>query len=717
MLTLNYSIKELNRIGSATAIKLRRLGVEIVQDFLFYFPFRYEDFSKILKIKDAKPGMSVNIVGQIELIQNKRSPRRRMFITEALVRDETESIKVIWFNQPFLTRTLKEGDAVSLAGRVEEDFTGAVMMSPVYEKVRNADWRGLSADQRGINAVHTQGLVPIYHLTNDLSQKQIRYLMKQVIHLADRLSDWLPEEVRKNSGLLGLGEAVRKVHFPKSNKDIADARRRLAFDELFLIQMQSQLIKKDLDASRAEPIPFREEETKKLIQSLPFKLTDAQRKAAWGILKDLGKDKPMSRLLEGDVGSGKTIVALIAMFNAALAGKQAVLMVPTEILASQHYESFCRLLKGWGIKIGLVTRGAKKTNHESGIMNQGDEKNRDSEFIIHDSQIIIGTHALIQEKINFKNLVLAIIDEQHRFGVEQRKTLIKKTSPEGDFTPHLLSTTATPIPRSLALALYGDLDLSIINQMPADRKKILTKVVAEENRGKAYDFIREQIMKGRQAFVICPLINISDPLRLSGSEASKLGVKSVKEEFEKLDKAIFPEIKMGMLHGKMKAKEKEETMRDFLENKIKVLVSTSVVEVGVDVPNATIMMIEGADRFGLAQLHQFRGRVGRGEYQSYCFLFSESEAEKTLKRLNALTEHHDGFALAKIDLKFRGPGEVYGTMQKGFPELKIASLFDYVLMKLAKEEAERIVNKDASLDAWPKLKEKLGEWDRQTHLE
>ena len=422
----------------------------------------------------------------------------------------------------------------------------------------------------------------------------------------------------------------------------------------------------------------------------------------------------MSRLLEGDVGSGKTMVAIIAMLNVALNKKQAVLMVPTEILAKQHYETICKFLKDFNLRVGLVTRSQKITNYELQIKNKG-------ENIFFNSDIIIGTHALIQEDarpvksgeanaklfngVKFNNLALAIIDEQHRFGVEQRKNILKKSG--NDLVPHFLSMTATPIPRSLALALYGDLDLSIINQMPKDRKKIITKVVGENQRAKAYEFIKQQIKIGRQVFVICPLIDLSD----------RLGVKSVEEEYKKLDKIIFPDLTIGKLHGRMKAVEKEKIMQEFLENKIKILVSTSVVEVGVDVPNASVMMIEGADRFGLAQLHQFRGRVGRSAEQSYCFLFSDSDNEKTLKRLEALVKYNNGFELAKIDLNFRGPGEVYGVEQKGFPELKIASLFDYGLMKQAREQAIKLLNLDENLNNWPALKEQLGEWEKMIHLE
>ncbi len=713
MFALNTDITKISRVGAATAKRLKKLGVETAENLLFYFPFRYDDFSKTVLIKDLQAGSSANIVGQIELIQNKRSFKRRMYVTEALVSDQDETIKVIWFNQPFIVRNLRAGDYVSLAGKVEDDYGALAMMSPVYEKIYGTDLHKFNADLYRYTddkkiGIHTQGLVPNYHLTAHITHKQVRFLIKQIIGLADKVIDWLPIETKRNLKLLNLGEAIKKIHFPKSWDDVNNAKRRLAFNELFLVQLQSQLIRRDALQCVSTPVKFFEAETKKFVDSLPFKLTNAQRKAAWEILRDLGKDKPMARLLEGDVGSGKTVVAVIAMLNVVLNDKQAVLMVPTEILARQHFESLRKMFNDFKIRIGLMTSSEKKMNYELGIMNNELEskknKNHNSLFIIHNSDIIIGTHALIQEDVEFKNLALAIIDEQHRFGVEQRARLATR---QFAYSPHLLSTTATPIPRSLALALYGDLDISIINEMPDGRKKIFTKVVPEASREKAYNFISEEIKRGRQVFVICPLIDLSD----------KLGIKSVKEEFKKLDEKVFPEIKMAMLHGRLKSKEKEEIMKDFLEGKTKILVSTSVVEVGVDVPNASIIMIEGADRFGLAQLHQFRGRVGRSEHQSYCFLFTESDSDKTLKRLNALVDYDDGFALARMDLKFRGPGEVYGTMQKGFPELKIASLFDYELMKMAKEEVEKIIKKDASLNSWLALKKKIGEWEKTVHLE
>jgi ATP-dependent DNA helicase RecG len=678
MLTLNSSISELHRVGKTTATVLKKLGLATARDLLFYLPFRYDDFRDSVKIADLQAGQNANVRGEIELIQNKKSWKRRMFVTEALVTDGSDTLKVIWFNQPFLTRSYKVGDKISLAGRVSANYGALAMLSPVSEKIYSDD------------LIHTHGLVPNYHLTADLTQKQIRFLIKQVIPLAATETDWLPPEIRRRLGLLGLANALRQIHFPKNKEEASAAERRLGFTELFLRQLQAQLIKRARSRRRARSLAFHEDATKKFVTALPFNLTDDQKKAAWEILKDLAKPAPMSRLLAGDVGSGKTVVVIIALLNAALNKQQAALMAPTEILAHQHFNNISRLLDGWRLKISLLTHN-----------------NRDSEAAAAD--IIIGTHALIQKNQKFPRLALAVVDEQHRFGVQQRQELLNFNSAEG-LTPHFLSLSATPIPRSLALAIYGDLDLSIIKQLPAGRRPVVTKIVTEAKRTAAYDFIRTQIKEGRQAFIICPLIDESD----------RLGVKSVKAEHARLDREIFPELKVGLLHGRLKAAAKEKVMTDFLANKTQVLVATSLIEVGVDIPNATLMLIEGAERFGLAQLHQFRGRVGRGSHQSYCLLFPSREEinnPKTLERLEALTKYNDGFALARIDLQQRGAGELYGAAQSGFPELQIASLFDYAAIKKAQEEAAALIAANPDLDKYPLLRKKLNEWESGGHME
>ena len=678
MINLDSKITDISRVGKVGAKLLKKLGLENIQDLLFYLPFRYDDFSSLSKIADLNAGQTVNIRGEVQLIQNKRSFKRRLNITEALISDESDSIKVIWFNQPFIAKNIKVGDLVSLAGRVSESQGQLTMNSPQYEKVYSNE------------LIHTQGLIANYHLTEGLSQKQLRYFIRQVIQLSDIVEEWLPTNIIKRFELLNLKDALKKIHFPKNLTDAETARQRLAFSELFLRQLKSQMIKKELSEQKALTIKFQEKATREFVASLPFQLTSDQKKTAWEILKDIEKSRPMSRLIEGDVGSGKTIVAVMAMLNVALNKKRSALMAPTEILAEQHFRSLSNLFKGLDISIELIT---------------GSKKNKE----IGKSDILIGTHALIQKGANFQNLALAIVDEQHRFGVNQRQKILDFNKKD-NFVPHFLSLTATPIPRSLALAIYGDLELSIIKEMPIGRKKIITKLVKESERKKAYNFIRQQIKTGRQAFVICPLIEDSDQLE----------TKSVKAEYEKLSTEIFPDLKIGLLHGKMKSVDKEIVMKNFLEKKIDILVSTSVIEVGVDIQNASVMVIEGAERFGLAQLHQFRGRVGRSEHQSYCLLFPSQEeigSEKTIDRLKVMEKYSDGFALAKIDLKLRGAGEIYGDTQSGFPELQIASLFDYELIKKSADEAAEIIKEDTSLKEHPLLKIKLGEWEKLIHLE
>jgi ATP-dependent DNA helicase RecG len=677
MLSLNSPLEELNRVGKTNAKLLKKLGLGNIQDLLFYFPYRYDDFTKNSLIADLEKGQNANIIGTVELIQNRKSFKRRIFVTEALVADESETIKIIWFNQAFLTKTLKVGDKISIAGMVSENNGQLAFISPQYEKVYDN------------NLVNTSGLIPNYHSTENLTQKQIRYLIKQVIGLRTTVEDWLPKKIKDKLNLIDLSEALYKIHFPKSDEEVLSAKHRLAYNEIFLLCLKAQIVKEKLKKRQAQKIIFQKEKTKEFVDSLPFKLSDAQKKSAWEILKDLDKETPMNRLLEGDVGSGKTLVAIMAILNTALNKKQSALMVPTGILASQHFNSLTRILAPYNFKIGLMTGSKKPADYK-------------------DLDIIIGTHALIADKVKFDKLALVIVDEQHRFGVEQRQRLLTFNDNTNKLTPHFLSMTATPIPRSLALTLYGDLDLSIIDEMPIGRKKIITRLVKEDNRNLAYEFIRKEIKNGRQAYVICPMIDESD----------RLGVKSVKAEHLKLDEEIFPELKVGLLHGKMKAKEKEAVMQEFLAGKISVIVATSLIEVGIDVPNATLMIIEGADRFGLAQLHQFRGRIGRSDLQSYCFLFPSREEisnPKTLERLDALTKYNDGFELAKIDLKLRGEGELYGLSQSGWPELQIASIFDYEIIKEAKNEIEILLRENPELNNYPLLKNKLTELGYQTH--
>jgi len=528
-LQLQTPVFQINQLASKLAPQLKKLGIEIVEDLIFYYPFRHDDFSQVVAIKDLEPGKLATVKGKVELIKNQRSWKRRVLITESIISDQTGSVKAIWFGQPYVGRILKPGDEVFISGRVDQE-KGIVFNSPSYEKITRT--------KKSLGTTHTARLVPIYNLTKGITSKQLRYLIRIVLTGLKPVTDYLPATIKKNLNFPSLEEAVQQIHFPDNQHQLEQAKKRLKFDEFFLIQLKNQLIRQELKKSRAEMIKFQEETVKRFVEQLPFKLTNAQRQAAWEILKDLARGYPMNRLLEGDVGSGKTVVAIIAMLNVVSVSQQAALMAPTEILARQHYQTVIQLLKGQGIKVGILTRSEIKLSGQGKITKKEIlEKIKQGEV-----EIIIGTHALIQEKVEFNNLALAIIDEQHRFGVEQRRAL-QQESGNQQTVPHFLSMTATPIPRSLALTLYGDLDLSIIDQLPPGRKKVITKIVQPTEREQTYDFIKQEIAQGRQAFVICPLIDPSD----------KLGVRSVKEEAEKLNRQIFPELKIGVLHGRLKA--------------------------------------------------------------------------------------------------------------------------------------------------------------------
>lgn len=684
---LDKKIGQLGTIAKKLANKLKKLEIETIRDLIFYYPFRYDDYSQLYKISELAEGTMATIIGQVELLANRRTSRFRKFMTEAIVKDDTGSIKIVWFNQPWIVKSLPAGETIRVYGKISSDGFNLLFNSPAYERYNKSEPKPI-------------GLLPVYPLTAGLTNKQLSFLIKLALPYAQNIKDFLPAEVIKNENLLELTSAISEIHFPTSPEKLKLAKWRLAFDELFLLQAWSQLLRMNLSRQKAEAIEFREKEIQELVAGLPFKLTNDQKKSAWEIIRDLKKETPMNRLLEGDVGSGKTLVAMIAMYNTALFGWQSVLMAPTEILASQHYQNAQKLFKKKNLNIGLLTRTQKLFN--------GEEVNK-KEFLdlIAEGKIdlIIGTHAIIQEAVKLSKLALVVIDEQHRFGVKQRQEL--KAKSQGQTLPHFLSLTATPIPRSLALVLYGDLDISIIREMPIGRKAIITKAVSALGRPQAYEFIRQQIKAGRQVFVICPLIDPSD----------KLGVRSVSEEHKKLNEEIYPDLSVGLMHGKLKAEEKEEIMDKFKNNEIKILVSTSVVEVGVDIPNATVMMIEGAERFGLSQLHQFRGRVGRGESQSYCLLFSDATDEKSHSRLQYLTECSDGFALAEFDMKMRGSGVVFGERQSGMADnLKIADPADLVLAQKARDAArDFIANFD--LKDFPDLQKKIENLGFTSHLE
>jgi ATP-dependent DNA helicase RecG len=727
MINLTTPIEKIARVGPKNLPRLKKLGIKTVKDLLWHFPARYENLTNLVPISKVEPGTIVSIRGKILDIKNSLAWRKRkkMAITTAVVGDGSGSINAVWFNQPFIEKNLPPGTAVSLAGRVILDRRGLYLSSPYYEKYLGAS-----------RLTHTSGLVPIYPETEGLTSKYLRFLIKSLLANLGSLADPLPEELIRKYNLPKLDEALRSIHFPKGKKEADLARQRFALEELLLFQLRVLRDHRQLQALQAPVINFDEKLIASFVSKLPFQLTNDQRIAAYEILQDLKRSYPMNRLLNGDVGSGKTVVALIAAYQTALAGYQVVFMAPTEILAQQHYQTIKNILADNfksippdsepKLKIGLLTGSeAKQWSANETAKEKISKKLMVQKIANGQIDIIVGTHAVIQKNIRFKNLGLVVIDEQHRFGVEQRMKLIKGDQEESGkrvLIPHLLSMTATPIPRTLALTIFGDLDISLLKEKPKGRQTIITKVVLSTERDKTYQFIEEEIQKGRQVFVICPRIELpgykdAGSGQLSVKKLVWAEVKAVTEEYKKLSEKVFPHRRLAMLHGKMKPAEKNKIMEEFKNGHYDILVSTSVIEVGVDVPNASIMMIESAERFGLAQLHQFRGRVGRGEYQSYCFLFTDSDSGLAYRRLGALERTDNGFELAEMDLKIRGPGEFSGVRQSGIPDFAMTSLADIDLVKKARLEAKLLLKEDPTLKKSPLLLERLSEIQRLVHFE
>jgi len=675
MLQLSTPVTTLRMIGPTFANRLKRLGIATIGDLLYHIPFRYEDFSIVSKINLLQAGEKVTVVGTVISMKNIYT-RNGKKIQKGIITDETGEIEAIWYNQPFLTKILLPNMRITLAGEVNLFGNKLVFESPDFEIIKP-----------DTSLVHTGRLVSVYPETANVSSKWLRSRIASILYkFSPEIEEFLPPDIVKNFNLLGEKEAVYKVHFPQSYKEAEEAKRRLSFDELLTFELMAQIRRKNWEIKKVGRkfliSPF-VDKIQSFINNLPFKLTNAQKKAAKEILADLSKETPMNRLLEGDVGSGKTVVASIAIYAAYLNGCQSILMAPTEILAHQHFQTIERLLTPYKIKVGLLTATNKIKDGEN-------------------FSVVIGTHALITDKKFIKNLGLVIIDEQQRFGVQQRSKLREK----GD-NPHLLSMTATPIPRTIALTLYADLDLSVIDEMPKGRVRVKTWVVPPEKRSAAYNWIRQQIINSNhreQAFIICPLIEQSETL---------ISVKAAKVEFQNLQTEIFPDLSLGLLHGKLTEKEKNATLEKFAKNKLDILIATPVVEVGIDIPQATIMMIEGADRFGLSQLHQLRGRVGRSATQSYCLLFTESLSEKTLARLKLLEREYSGPKLADLDFTLRGPGEIYGTRQHGAFGLKIANLSDLSSVEQSKKAVKLLMESDSSLSSFPLLRQRLQKYTIQ----
>ncbi len=695
---LNADITAVPGVGVSVAAKLHMLGIHTVHDLLFYFPREHRDYSKLVKIAEIPFNELTTTIGMIWEVEQTRTGNGRVR-TIATISDDTGKLRVTWFNQSYLMKQLKGAkDSYIVVTGIKQRFGNKIEFS-----VRSHEF----PDQGDL--LNTGRLVPVYPLTEGLHAKALRRFTKWVVdHYAAMVPDHLTHTIRSAGELIPMPDAISHIHYPESEIMLLKARRRLAFDELFLIQLGMQERRSRwqreapqgnafaIDYSRVFVTPPQSNEQAETVSkeenaqppvttlwssvitdqpfedTLPFTFTEAQRRVICEILADIGQDKPMCRLLQGDVGAGKTAVAAAALYVAALNGYQSALMAPTELLAEQHQRSISKMLEPFGINTVLLT----------GSLRQRERQLARAALESGQATVAIGTHALIQEDVTFQKLGLVIVDEQHRFGVEQRETLRKK-----GYHPHMLVMTATPIPRTLALTLYGDLDVSVIDQLPPGRQKIITRWRTGNRRGEANTTIAHEVADGRQAFIICPLIEESD----------SLSAKAVTVEYERLKREVFPNLRLGLLHGAMKATEKDQIMHQFRDRELDILVATSVIEVGIDIPNATVMVIEDADRFGLSQLHQFRGRVGRGKHQSFCYVLSADAGQQAQDRLDVFQETDDGFRLAEEDLRLRGPGDFIGVRQSGMPELRVADLSDTKLIELTRNLATKLWESDPYL--------------------
>ena len=656
-INLETPIAQIKGVGERTAEKLATLGVGTVEDMIYLFPRRYEDFSKVIQIMDVAPG-KVTLKARVEAVVG-RYVKRRLHITEAILDDGTAKTKAVWFNQPYRVEQLTKGDEFYFSGNYELQRSSYILSNPSSERV--ADF-----------AVSTARIVPIYPETKGLKSFRLRRILKELLPVMQMIPETLPVELLRSERLSNLGDALVQLHFPETTEKLQIARERIAFEEVLELMTASQLNKRDNAQLQGYVIPFDRQVAHDFTRQLPFTMTGAQKRAAWEIFKDFEEASPMNRLLQGDVGSGKTVVAALAAYMAGRAGYQTAFMAPTEILATQHAETLATLLGPLDVKVGLLVGSLKLTP----------KKRLQEHVAAGDIDVVVGTHALIQRHSQFHKLGLVVVDEQHRFGVAQRAELLSRSHR----MPHLLSMTATPIPRSLQLTLYGELEVSVLDELPKGRQPIITKLFSGYTRQGLYREIDRQLAQGRQAYVVCPVIG----------EGAMAELKSVETEFDRLKNEVFKHRKLAKLHGKMKTEEKDDVMRRFKAGEFDMLVATTVVEVGVDVPNATIMLIEGAERFGLAQLHQLRGRVGRGHHQSYCYLVP-SEGKKPSERLYELEKSQDGFYLAEVDLRLRGPGEIYGHMQHGVLNLRIANLADVKLLKRARRAADWLLGSGVDL--------------------
>ena len=685
--TVDAPVDCLRGVNTKLSAKLKRLDVTTVRDLLYLFPRRHLDYANIAKISQLIPGLECTVVGTVwEAHQVAKGFKGKRKDTEAVLSDETGNLKVVWFGQGYLARTLKPGTRIAISGKVDVFMGQLAFESPDYDLLDSA-----------LAPINTGRLVPVYPLTEGLTGRNLRRLAAQALQQwLGGIDELLPQDIISRGRLMPLREAVNQAHHPDDSAAWEGARNRLAFDELFTLQLavlsRSRQQRQDVVGV---PIEVEDQLLEGFFSSLPFSLTAAQRRCVADIVEDLARGTPpMNRLLQGEVGSGKTVVALAALLATAAAGHQGAIMVPTEILAEQHFQTVSRLLSGLDrpveegylftvyleslgrpVSVGLLT-GSTRPSWKRELTKMAADGTLD---------LLIGTHALIQTGVSLPRLALAVADEQHRFGVLQRGALRQR----GEQIPHTLLMSATPIPRTLSLTLYGDLDISTIDELPEGRQQVATRWLTPERRPAAYGFLRKEVQAGRQAFVICPLVE----------ESEIIETRAATEEHRRLSREVFPDLNLGLLHGRMSAKQKDKVMRQFRDGELDILVSTAVVEVGIDVANATVMLIEGADRFGLAQLHQFRGRVGRGQHKSYCLLLSDSPSEVAQERLSALESIHNGFQLAEADLELRGPGDFFGTRQSGLPNLRMAHLSDRELLEAARREASMIMDEDPELTA------------------
>jgi len=670
---LDASVSSLKDVGETAEKRLAKLGIKTIRDLLLTLPFGWETYGGQTPIASLSPDTQATVVGRVTKIIVKFTRIKKMKLTEATIEDDSgEELRVAWFNNRFVINHLHQGDRVALAGVVKSGFGGVPeMRSPHYERLDGSP---------DVQPSRVGGLMPKYHLVDGLSSRKIARWVESALPLAGQLEDLLPPEVRERHGLMDVADAVRLGHKPETDEDFRRARRRMAFAELFELQAAFAMMRAQIAAEPAIPIPYRQEVIDAFKSGLGFELTRAQKRATWDAFQDMAKPMPMNRLLNGDVGSGKTAVAAACVAMAHASGLQSVVMAPTEILARQHLHKFRAYLEdsfpGLTVELLVSSQSAPERRRVRAAAASGH------------CALVVGTHALIEDNVELSNLGLAVVDEQHRFGTRQRELLRAK----GSGRPHFLAMTATPIPRTLALALYGEMTTSVIDEMPPGRTPVETEVVATDDRQNAYDIVRAEVAAGHQAFVICPLID----------ESELVVARSATAEFERLTREVFPDLRLGLIHGRLKGK--DEVMQRFVAGDIQVMVATAVVEVGVDVPNATVMMIEGAERFGLAQLHQFRGRVGRGAAASRCLLLTDDSSESAMRRLGLMTTISDGFQLAREDMNIRGMGELMGPRQHGMSDTAMEALLQPELLSEARQEAERIIESDPGFERHPVLK-------------